>query len=120
MWLHLVWMESKEQHGTSDVPGRSFLDVSQRRCPSGLHSHLEQLGPRSLLVHCAPMQLPAVARVAITAVFTGFVWELSVGLGNSWEFLSNYISWGWREAKYNSLAQGPRRGQWRKSGEVAP
>lgn len=103
-----VWFgwSQKEQHGTSEFPGRSFLDTPQRQCLSRLHSHLEQLGLKSLPAGALrALLLPAVARAATTAVFTGFVWELSVGLGNSWEFLSNCIPWGWREAKDNCLSQ---------------
>lgn len=78
-------------------------------------------GPQESAGAVHALLLPAVvARVATTAVFTGFVWELSVGLWNSWEFLSNCIPWGWREAKDNSLSQGLKRGQYRKSGEAAP
>ena len=77
-------------------------------------------GPQESAGALQALLLPAMARVATTAVFTGFVWELSVGLGNSWEFLSNCIPSGWREAKDNSLSPGPKRGQCRKSGEVAP
>lgn len=39
-----------------------------------------------------------------------------MGLGSSWEFLSNCVPWGWREAKYNSFSQGTQE-HGRKSGE---
>lgn len=86
------WSQN-EQHGTSDFPGRSFLATSQRRCRclSCLPFTSGAAGPQESAGALRALLLPAMARVATTAVFTGFVWELGVGLGNSWEFLSNCI-----------------------------
>lgn len=112
--LHLVWMEPKEQHWIHELPGRAFLDRSQRQCPSRLRLHLEWTASGTQEPAGGPWTW-AVAKCGRSchrrSVFTGFVWKLSVGLGSSWEILSNCVPWGWREAKYNSLSQRPKWGQ---------
>lgn len=118
----MVWIEPKEKHQIHEFPGSSFLNVSQRQCPSRfpLHFAWRMSGFQE------PAGVPWTQAVAKRgqschwrSVFTGFVWKLSVGLGSSWEFLSNCVPWEWMEAKYNSLSQGPKWGQCRKSGEAA-
>lgn len=90
-WADLSWM------CLTDSVGPGFL-----RTWVGEH-----LGLESLLVHCGPGSCQKWPKVPLGSVFTGSVWKLSVGLGSSWEFLSNCVPWGWREAKYNSRSPGP-------------
>lgn len=53
------------------------------------------------------VQLPNVAEAATGDLFSQVLFGNSVwGLGAAGS-LSNCIPWGWREAKYNSLSQGP-------------
>lgn len=45
------------------------------------------------------------------SVFTGFVWKLSVGLGSSWEFLSNCVPWGGGRPRTTAFPRDPSKGK---------
>ena len=82
-------MEPKEKHCIHEFLGRSFLDVSQRQCPSRLHVHLEWRvsGTQSLLVNRGHRQLPSVAKAATGDLFSQVLFGNSVwGLGAAGSF----------------------------------